>query len=87
MTNGTKGLPRVRIASQRLSAKVEEGVLRVLFANGVSKTWPLPNRENKAAIREIREAAMQFAKDHGATEGQQNAVRKALTNAGYHLTR
>ena len=71
----------------RLTTKVEGGKLLVSFADGTARTWGLPAREDKAAIRSIRDDAIRFAHDHRATPGQENAIRKALTSAGYHLTR
>jgi hypothetical protein len=70
-----------------MSTKVDGDGLRIDFGGGVSSAWPLPDRNDKVAIRAVRDAAMGFARDNGATEGQQNAVRKALTNAGYYLRR
>ena len=38
-------------------------------------------------IRKIRDEAVYFAKNNGATSGQINAVKKTLTEAGYHITK
>lgn len=76
-----------RVAQDRMSARIEKQELHVEFAGGDSNSWPLPKREDKAGIRKIREAAVEFARSHGASHGQRNAVRKALTDAGYHLTK
>jgi hypothetical protein len=73
------------MAAQRMTARVEGDMFRVHFASGARNSWSLPRRDDTVGIRKLREAAMQFAKENGATEGQQNAVRKALTNAGYYL--
>jgi hypothetical protein len=35
----------------------------------------------------VRDAAVQFAEENGATVGQVFAVKKALTEAGYHLVK
>jgi len=35
----------------------------------------------------MREKAVSFARENGATIGQINAVKKTLTDDGYHLTR
>ena len=39
------------------------------------------------AIRKVRTDAVDFAKDNGASDGQIAAVKKTLTDAGYHLTK
>ena len=77
---------RRRLAIKRMSARVESSKLVVEFEGGSRKEWTLPNRADKHAIRNIRGAALMFARESGASDpGQMNAVRKALTNAGYHL--
>lgn len=78
---------RERYASERMSARVENGRLVVEFQNGTSNKWPLPSRDDKNKIRLVRNQAVEFASRNGATEGQENAVKKALTEAGYHLTK
>lgn len=76
-----------RRATKRMSARVERGRLLVQFADG-EKSWSLPDPADKGAIRRIRDEAVAFALAHGATHpGQTNAVKKALTDAGYYLTR
>ena len=76
-----------RRATNRMSAHVEHGRLLVQFTDG-EKSWDLPDPTDKGAIRRIRDEAVAFALAHGASEpGQTNAVKKALTNAGYYLTR
>ena len=49
--------------------------------------WKLPDRSDKEAIRRIRDMAVVFARDHGGTLGQINAVKKALTEEGYDVTK
>ena len=78
---------RIRRSTIRLTTNVQDNKLLVHFADGTRRTWDLPLREDKAAIRTIRTEAIEFAHDHGSTPGQENAIRKALTSAGYHLTR
>jgi negative regulator of replication initiation len=78
---------RERYAQQRMSARIESGNLVVEFQNGASNRWPLPPKDDKNRIRVVRNQAVEFASKNGATEGQENAVKKALTEAGYHLTR
>lgn len=77
-----------RRATKRMSARVEAGQLLVQFTDDAKSSWDLPEPGDKTGIRRIRDQAVDFALRHGATDpGQTNAVRKALTNAGYHLTR
>jgi len=80
-------LPRKRVAIHKLSAAVKDARLSVRFDRGPEHEWKLPPRTDKQSIRRITYEAMEFAKKNGATEGQILAVRKALTNAGYHLTK
>lgn len=84
---GSGGARGPRMASTRMSASVDGQDLKVEFRDGASKSWKLPKRDDKAGIRRVREAAVEFARENGATHGQRNAVRKALTDAGYHLTK
>ena len=77
-----------RRATKRMSASVERGRLLVQFVDGEKSWWDLPDRGDKEAIRRIRDDAVDFALTQGASDpGQTNAVKKALTDAGYHLTR
>ncbi|MGC8491200.1 MAG: hypothetical protein ACP5SH_05625 [Syntrophobacteraceae bacterium] len=76
---------RERFATQRMSARIDDGCLVVAFENGASNKWLLPPKDDKNRIRSVRNQAVEFASRNGATEGQENAVRKALTDAGYHL--
>lgn len=83
-----RGRGNVRYATKRMSARVEVGHLVVTFEDGVRDRWKLPDRQDKAAIRAIRDEAVKFALENDASDpGQTNAVRKALTDAGYHLTK
>ena len=83
-----RGRGAIRYATKRMSARVENGTLIVAFEDGARHEWPLPNRVDKVNIRNVRQAAVAFALENGASDpGQTNAVRKALTDAGYHLTK
>jgi hypothetical protein len=84
---GGEGRSKTGRARKKLSAKVAEGEFIIEFVDGVSNRWPLPNREDKLGIRKVRNEAVDFAKENGASHGQLVAVRKALTEAGYHLTK
>jgi hypothetical protein len=81
--------PRMRrtFAKTRMSSYVTANQLHVEFSGGSRKAWPLPDRKDKLAIKQLRETAVSFARQHGASHGQENAVRKALTSAGYHVTK
>ena len=80
-----------RLASRRMRAGCEPKhnpkELVVSFEGGSVKSWPLPAREDKHAIRRIRDQAVRFGEENGATLGQIDAIKKALTAAGYHLTK
>lgn len=80
----TRRVPRR--ATKRMSARVEQGHLLVGFAGGLHERWELPDRSDKGGIRRVRNAAVAFAHRNKATLGQINAVKKALTEAGYYLT-
>ncbi len=85
---GHRGRGNTRYATQRMSARIEGKQLVIRFEDGASDSWRLPHARDKTAIREMLENAVRFALDHGATDpGQTNTVRKALTDAGYHLTK
>jgi len=78
---------RERYATNRMSSKVIDENLVVAFQSGASRDWKLPPRHDKASIRAIKSQAIAFAKENDATIGQVNAVVKALTDAGYYLTK
>jgi negative regulator of replication initiation len=86
--SGPPGRGTRRFAQKSMSAKVSNGMLRVRFEDGIEKTWSLPPRSDKAAIKKLRGEAVDFAQKNGASNpGQTNAVRKAFTDAGYHTTK
>jgi hypothetical protein len=76
---------RRSFATDKLSSYISGNELRVAFASGASNSWKLPAKTDKAALRAMRDAATGFADKHGATLGQVNAVKKTLTDSGYHL--
>ena len=77
--------PRRIIAERRMRSFLSSNHLRVSFYDGPSQSWMLPQRSDKLGIRSVRDKAVAFARANGATNGQVNAVRKALTDGGYHL--
>lgn len=81
------GRGRKRYATQRMSTGVNNEVLFIEFEDGSSNEWPLSPPHDKNALRAIRSQALGFAEEHGASIGQLNAVKKALTDNGYHLTK
>lgn len=78
---------KTRIATDPLSTYIEDNRFIVQFASGAQKEFELPEKWNKEAIRIVTHNAIQFAKEHNATDGQVNAVRKKLTDSGYHISR
>lgn len=77
--------PRRSFATNRMSSYISGNELRIEFASGPRDSWRLPSRSDKETLRAIRKKATDFAERNGATLGQVNAVRKTLTDAGYHL--
>lgn len=78
---------RRSFATQRLTSYINHNQLHVEFQDGTSSSWLLPDPKDKANIRAVLGKALSFAQEHGASVGQVNAVRKTLTNEGYHLTK
>ena len=76
---------RPMYATQRLSSNIIDNKLQLIFQGGNSNAWDLPDKSDKMAIRDVREEAVLFATDNGATSGQVNAVKKTLTEAGYYI--
>ena len=77
---------RKKKARQKMSARAKGDHLLVKFADDKMERWKLPDRADKETIRRVRDLAVAFARDHGATLGQINAVKKALTDEGYYVT-
>ncbi len=82
-----------RLGADRMHAKVyhdqNAACLRVHFhGSGAEEKFELPgDRSDKRAIRATLESALDFGERNGASKGQLFAIRKALTEAGYHLTK
>jgi len=72
-------------AVTRMSADVSGDQLVVSFATGRRKSFPLPKQTDLDGIRRVRTEAVQWAKSNGASSGQEDAVKKALTTNGYHV--
>ena len=85
---GHRGRGDTRYATKRMSTPVSNGQLIVEFEGGARQQWSLPDRDDKEGIRRVRDTAVRWAQGQGASDpGQTNAVRKALTNAGYYVSR
>lgn len=85
---GRRGRGDKRYATKRMSAWVSNGQFIVEFEDVARQQWSLPEMDDKEGIRRLRDAAVQWALEQGASDpGQTNAVRKALTNAGYFVSR
>jgi hypothetical protein len=78
---------RRSFATQRMTSYINRNQLHIEFQDGASSSWSLPDPKDKASIRAVLEKALSFAREHEASVGQVNAVRKTLTNEGYHLTK
>jgi hypothetical protein len=86
MSSGRRGRGNTRYATKRMSARTEGSQLVVEFEDGATNRWELPHPSKKEDVKRLREEAVAFALEHGATDpGQTNAVRKALTNSGFHI--
>jgi len=79
--------PRRSFAKQRMSSYISNNQLQITLQDGTSRSWTLPNRSDKAGIKAVRDKAVTFVRENGATIGQINAVKKTLTDTGYHLTK
>ena len=92
-SSSVKSPPRSRFATDRMHAKVyREGavsVLKVRFhRSGKEEEFDLPtDKSDKRAIRLVLESALSFGEQNGASRGQLFAIRKALTEDGFHLTK
>jgi hypothetical protein len=88
MRPGRRGRGDRRYATKRMSLRVSHGQFIVEFEDGARQQWSLPETDDKEGIRRVRDAAVQWALEQGASDpGQTNAVRKELTNAGYYVSR
>lgn len=74
-----------RQAQRRMTTRLVNGHLSIAFADGPEKTWQLPLKQDKAQIREVRNHAVAFAQQQGATDGQIKGLIRVLTGAGYHI--
>ena len=69
-----------RRAEVRMFQTVRGGKLILEFETGQKREWELPSKEDAAAIRRIRDEAIEFVRETGGTEGQKGAAMRALTS-------
>lgn len=77
--------PKSRIATHTLRHWIADGRITFAFDDGPSSEWALPAKADKDGIGKVRSEAIAWGKKVGATDGQVDAIKKALTSAGYHL--
>lgn len=85
---GAASVPRQRSpnkSDRRMRAEVEGRTLSIQFEGDAEKTWDLPSKGDKIALRVVRDKAWTFARDRGASKGQLAAIQKSLSDAGYYL--
>ena len=75
------------IAKGRFSRDLENDTYTITSPEGNSKTFKLPEVNDKQAIKELTWNVEEFVKEHGGTIGQIKAARKKLTEYGYHITK
>jgi negative regulator of replication initiation len=78
---------RRNFSTREMRAHVAGTTLLVGFQYETPQTWELPKDKNdQHEVRRVRDLAVEYAVSHGATDGQRNAVGKAISEAGYYLT-
>lgn len=78
---------RHRISNRIMRPGIVGTELVVGFQDGPSNKWSLPSRSDKNAIKELIDKATDFIKKNDGTDGQACAMRKALNNEGYYITK
>src|SRR6266576_5063658 len=56
--------PRRSFATTRMSSYIGNDQLHVAFAGGASRSFGLPGRSDKAALRAVRDKAVAFAREN-----------------------
>jgi negative regulator of replication initiation len=83
-TNKEVNMRRKRVATDTLHPEFQdEKHYKITFDSGREKVFPLPDKTDREGVKELTDKVMRFVKDAGATIGQINAARKALTDRGY----
>ena len=75
------------IATGRFSRDLENEIYTITSPDGVSKTFKLPDVNDKQAIKNLTQSVEEFVREQGGTIGQIKAARKKLTEFGYHITK
>ena len=75
------------IAKGRFSRDLENDIYTITSPEGNSKTFKLPEVNDKRAIKELTCNVEEFVQEQGGTIGQIKAARKKLTEYGYHITK
>ena len=75
-----------RRATDRMTQTVNGNKLILEFDSGPRFEKALPGKDDHAAIRKVRDAAVEFVRSSGGTKGQEHAAIRALTHRGYHIT-
>ena len=78
--------PRTIKATKRMSARIENNVLTLKYGDGKPKKIKV-QKADKTKLKATIKKVVTWAKEQGATPGQIQAVKKAFTSKGYHVTR
>lgn len=85
---GRMGRGGKRNATKRMSAEVINQRLDIEFEGTPPRTFVLPGSlSDKNAIKQARSESHSYARAQGATQGQIDAITKALNEAGYYTQR
>jgi negative regulator of replication initiation len=76
-----------RRATIRMTQTVKGNKLILEFDSGPRFERTLPAKENRLAIRKVRDEAVGFVRSNGGTKGQEHAAIRALTSRGYHVAK
>ena len=76
-----------RRATNRMTQTVNGNKLILEFDSGPRFERILPPKENRPAIRKVRDEAVEFVRSKGGTDGQEKAAIRALTSRGYHIAK
>ena len=75
------------VAKRRFGCYLENDTYTITSLEGNSKTFKLPEANDKYAIKELTWKVEEFVKEQGGTIGQIKAARKKLTEYGYHIAK
>ena len=77
--------PNAGFATVAMRQSIRGEVLSVSFETGQEATFHLPKKMDVESIRRVRREAILWARANGASAGQEDAIKKELTTAGYYL--